>query len=142
MLSNVYVGDSSLLGYLIGALDGVGRWMGLDGVTLSAFVLGFPANEIVTPIMVMGYMSSGTLAECSNIWELKALLADNGWTIVNAVSMILFSLFHFPCATTCLTIRKETKSLKWTAASIIIPTLLGMILCHVVSKILGMIMQI
>ena len=142
VLSNVYVGDSSLLGYLIGALDGVGRWMGLDGVTLSAFVLGFPANEIVAPIMVMGYMSSGTLAECSNIWELKALLADNGWTIVNAVSMILFSLFHFPCATTCLTIRKETKSLKWTAASIIIPTLLGMILCHVVSKILGMIMQI
>lgn len=142
VLSNVYVGESSLFGYFIGALDGVGRWMGLDGVTLSAFVLGFPANEIVAPIMVMGYMSSGTLAECSNIWELKALLADNGWTIVNAVSMILFSLFHFPCATTCLTIKKETKSLKWTLASIIIPTLLGMILCHVSSKILGIIMQI
>lgn len=140
VLSNVYVGESSLFGYLIGVLDGVGRWMGLDGVTLSAFVLGFPANEIVAPIMVMGYMSGSSLADCSNILELKTLLADNGWSVVNAVSMILFSLFHFPCATTCLTIKKETKSLKWTLASIIIPTLLGMILCHVSSRILGIFM--
>lgn len=94
-----------------------------------AFVLGFPANEIVIPVMLMAYMTEGTLVDYSSLSELRALLLQNGWSWTTAVSMLLFSLMHWPCATTCLTIKKETGSLKWTLVSLITPTLMGMTLC-------------
>ena len=103
--------------------------MGLDGVILLAFLLGFPANEIVVPIMIMAYMASGSMNDISDLSVLKTLFIDNGWTWVTAICTMLFCLVHFPCATTLLTIKKETKSFKWTMLSFLIPTVLGVILC-------------
>ena len=103
--------------------------MGLDGVILLAFILGFPANEIVVPIIIMAYMATGNLLDMSNLAELKTLLVDNGWTWLTAVCTMLFSLMHWPCSTTCLTIKKETQSLKWTAISFLIPTVIGICVC-------------
>jgi len=101
----------------------------MDGVILLAFILGFPANEIVLPIMLMAYMATGTLVEMENLSLLKQLLVDNGWTWITAVSVMLFSLMHWPCSTTCLTIYKETQSMKWTAVSVLVPTFMGFAVC-------------
>ena len=103
--------------------------MGMDGYILSAFFIGFPANEIVIPITVMSYTSAGALAETQSIAQLGGILAANGWTVFTGISVLLFCLFHFPCATTCLTIKKETKSLAWTALAFILPTVIGIIVC-------------
>lgn len=129
LMANVRVHDVTVLSYLADALNPLARMMGLDGVILLAFILGMPANEIVVPIIIMAYLSRGTLTDISDYNILKQLLTENGWTWVTAVSTMLFSLFHWPCATTCMTIRKETGSLKWTLAAILIPTLLGVTAC-------------
>ena len=137
--ANLHLGGQSLLAWLTGALDPLGRLMGLDGVILAAFLLGFPANEIVLPIILMAYLQTGTLVEMSDLSSLYQLLTAHGWTWQTALSMMLFCLFHWPCATTCLTIKKETGSLKWTAAAIALPTLLGFLLCtavHFVCRLL------
>lgn len=119
----------ALLTVLTGIFDPLGRLMGLDGVILVGFLLGFPANEIVLPIILMAYLQSGVLVEMNDNMALKNLLLAQGWTWQTAVSMLVFSLFHWPCSTTVLTIRKETGSYKWTAAAILLPTLLGITLC-------------
>ena len=119
--------------HLTGLFDPLGRFMGLDGVILMAFVLGFPANEIVIPIMLMAYLQRGYLVEMTDSAALFTLLTDNGWTLKTALCMLIFCLFHWPCSTTCLTIKKETGSLKWTALAIIMPTLLGFLLCVLVN---------
>ena len=103
--------------------------MGMDGVILMAFALGWPANEIVMPIILMAYLSQGTLVDASDLTTLGELLRANGWTEMTAVCTMLFSLFHWPCSTTCLTIAKETGSAKWTALSVALPTLVGTVLC-------------
>ncbi len=134
IMANVNVGDISLLNYIAGILDPFGHLIGLDGVIILAFILGFPANEIVIPIIMMAYMSTGTITEYESLAQLKTLFVDNGWTIVTAINMLIFTLMHFPCSTTCLTIRKETKSLKWTLLSIIIPTALGILICLLLTQ--------
>ena len=131
IMANLYVGDTTLLIHCSDFLDPFAKLLGLDGVILLAFILGFPANEIVFPIMIMAYMSKGSLVEFNSLSQLKELLLNNGWTLVTAVSVMLFSLIHWPCSTTCLTIKKETGSPKWTAVSIIIPTVIGFIVCFV-----------
>ena len=103
--------------------------MGLDGVILAAFLLGFPANEIVLPIALMAYLQSGVLTEMSDPAALFSLLSANGWTRTTAFCMMIFCLFHWPCSTTILTIKKETGSIKWTAVSILLPTAAGTLLC-------------
>ncbi|MGN1102709.1 MAG: nucleoside recognition domain-containing protein, partial [Huintestinicola sp.] len=95
------------------------------------FILGFPANEIVIPIMLMTYMASGTLVEYENLDSLREILVSNGWTPVTAVCMLIFTLCHFPCSTSMLTIKKETGSLKWTAAAFVLPTVTGLVLCFI-----------
>jgi len=110
-------------------LDPFASLLGLDGVILLAFILGFPANEIVFPIIIMAYMSTGSILELGSLAELQSLLTANGWTWVTAVSTMLFFLCHWPCSTTCLTIKKETGSLKWTGLSIAIPTVIGLFVC-------------
>ena len=105
--------------------------MGLDGVILMAFILGIPANEIVIPIIIMAYMAQGSLIEFDNLSALKQLFADNGWTSVTAISTILFSLMHWPCSTTLITIKKESQSIKWTIAAFLIPTITGIIVCMI-----------
>ena len=101
---------------------------------LAAFLLGFPANEIVLPIAVMAYLSRGSLGELGELTALHGLLAANGWTGVTAVCFLLFSLFHFPCSTTCLTIRKETGSGKWTLLAAALPTAVGMGACFLAAS--------
>ena len=104
----------------------------LDGMILLAFLLGFPANEIVLPILLMGYSSAGTLVDGASLAELKTMLQANGWTGTTALCMLLFSLFHFPCGTTTLTLARESKSLKWTLVGVALPTAVGMTVCFAV----------
>lgn len=137
LLANVMIGDVSLLNYCAEFLDPFARLLGLDGVILLAFILGFPANEIVVPIMIMTYMAQGSLVEMGNLTAMKELFLANGWTWVTAVCAMLFSLMHWPCSTTLLTIKKETGSLKWTALAFCLPTVIGMLLCFLVSNIAG-----
>ena len=135
LLANVEAGSQSLLDWCTGFLDPFARLFGLDGVILMAFLLGWPANEIVIPVMLMAYLSAGTLVEYGDLAALGELLAGQGWTWLTAVCVILFSLFHWPCSTTCLTIRKETGSWKWTALAAAIPTALGFGLCFLANTL-------
>lgn len=129
LMANLSFGGMTLLARCSDFLDPFAKLLGMDGVILLAFILGFPANEIVIPIIIMTYMASGTIFEFENLGDLKRLLVDNGWTWITAVSTMLFSLMHWPCSTTCLTIKKETQSLKWTAVSFAVPTAAGIIVC-------------
>ena len=134
LCANVQVGGDSILNWCTGFLDPFARLLGLDGVILMAFLLGFPANEIVLPIVIMAYLSTGSIVEYENLTALKALLVDHGWTWLTAVCTMLFSLAHWPCSTTCLTIARETRSVKWTALSIALPTGVGMALCFLTAS--------
>ena len=133
LCQNVTFGGHTLLYGLTVLLDPLGSLMGLSGVILAAFLLGIPANEIVIPILLMVYSQSGMLVEAEGMAQAGAILAANGWTWVTAACTILFSLNHFPCATTLLTIRKETGSWFWAAVSFLLPTLVGIILCMAVN---------
>ncbi len=135
LMSNVTVADVSLLYYCTNFLDPFARLLGLDGVILMAFILGFPANEIVMPIIIMSYLSMGSMAEFDDLSQLFGLLSENGWTWITAVCTMLFSLMHFPCATTCWTIKKETQSLKWTVLAFAIPTVTGIAVCFIVANL-------
>lgn len=135
ILANVTFGDQSLLLILTGFFDPLGRLMGLDGVILVAFILGFPANEIVIPIILMTYLQTGYLVDMKDSMALRELLVSHGWTWITALCMLIFCLFHWPCSTTCLTIKKETGSWKWTAVAVALPTLLGMVLCIIIAAI-------
>ena len=138
LMANVTVDGETLLALCAGFLDPFARSIGLDGVILMAFILGFPANEIVLPIILMAYTASGTLADVGSMAELGAQLSACGWTWVTALCVILFSLCHWPCSTTLLTIYKETKSVKWTALAFLIPTAAGFALCFLTARIGGM----
>ncbi len=133
LLANVTAGEQTLLTHITAFFDPIGWFFGLDGTILLAFLLGFPANEIVLPIILMGYLSSGTLVSVENVSALSTLLSQNGWTLLTAMNMILLCLFHFPCSTTCLTIKKETGSLKLTLLAWILPTAAGLSLCAVLT---------
>ena len=130
LLQRIPMGDGTLLTQIALFLEPLGGLMGLSGPILLAFLLGLPANEIVLPILLMFYSQSGMLVEGGS--QTGAMLAANGWTWMTAVCAILFSLNHFPCATTLLTIRKETGSRKWTAISFLLPTIIGICLCAAV----------
>lgn len=131
-LANLSLDGVSLLQHCANALDPFGRILGLDGVILLAFILGFPANEIVLPLTLMGYLSMGTLVETNSLADLATVLLANGWTQTTALCFLLFSLFHWPCSTTCLTIHKETASWRWTAVAFALPTVFGVLLCSMV----------
>lgn len=133
LLANIYVGDSSLLHHFTSFLDPFGKTIGVDGVIIAAFILGFPANEIVVPIMLMCYMSSGMLTDYTSLSQLHDVLTDCGWTVQTALCVIILCLFHFPCGTTCLTIKKETGSLKWTALAFALPTATGIAICLLIN---------
>lgn len=139
LLANINVSDISLLRYITDFFDPFARLMGLDGVILTAFILGFPANEIVIPIAMMAYTASGELVPMDNLVELKDILIANGWTLNTAICTIIFSLMHWPCSTTCLTMLKETKSWKWTLIGIALPTICGILACMLITAISGLI---
>ncbi len=133
LMANISINNINLLNICAGFLDPFASLMGLDGVILIAFILGFPANEIVIPIIIMAYMSTGTIAELDSLNELKELFTANGWTQVTAICTMLFSLMHWPCSTTLITVKKETNSLKWTLLAVAIPTACGIIACMIVN---------
>ncbi len=133
LMSNIFIGDYSILSYCSNFLDPFAKLIGMDGIILMAFILGFPANEIVIPIIIMSYLCTGTLTNFESLEELHLLLISHGWTWLTAVCTMLFSLMHFPCGTTCLTIKKETGSLKWTAVAFILPTVIGILTCFFVA---------
>lgn len=140
LMANLSWGGNSILAHCAGFLDPLGRMLGLDGMILLAFIIGFPANEIVMPLVLMGYLSSGSLVPLAGLSDLAVLLTANGWTAATALSFILFSLFHWPCSTTCLTIWRETGSLRWTACAMLLPTGIGFVLCTLVHLVSGLVL--
>jgi ferrous iron transport protein B len=133
-LANLTVGEVSCLAYLANWLDPFGRLLGMDGMLLMAFILALPANEIVLPIAIMGYLAEGALLELDSLHALQELLLQQGWTWLTALNVMLFSLFHFPCGTTLLTMARETGSLKWTLLGLLIPTGVGVALCFTITQ--------
>ena len=134
LCSNVLINEKTMLEIFSLFLDPFARIFGLDGNILSGFILSFPANEIALPIMAMGY-SGGELSELGSIAETALLFSENGFDFTNAVCTLIFFLFHWPCATTLITIQKETKNIKWTILSAAVPLLLGFSLCFAINLI-------
>ena len=140
LMANIYIGDSNLLIHCADFLNPIAKLIGLDGIILMAFILGFPANEIVIPIVLMAYMQSGSLVEYESLSSVKTILEANGWTLTTALCTVVFTLFHWPCSTSLLTVKKETGSLKWTLAAFLLPTAVGITLCFLIntfSRLLG-----
>lgn len=135
LFSNITVGDGTLLSICANFLDPFANLIGLDGYILMAFILGLPANEIVMPIIIMSYLRATTMLELSNLAELKELLVANGWTILTAINVMILCLMHFPCGTTLWTIKKETKSIKWTVLAFLIPTIVGISICFITTQL-------
>lgn len=135
VFANVNIGDTSILMYIVQFFDPFGQALGMDGFILMAFVLGLPANEIVLPIMLMGYLATGSMVEMDDMSSLKNIFIDNGWTWLTALNVMLFSLLHYPCGTTLLNIYKETKSPKWTFLAFLIPTSIAIGVTFIVAQI-------
>lgn len=129
LFANVFIGDFSILQYVANFLDPLAKLMGLDGYILTAFILGLPANEIVLPIILMSYTSGGVLLDLEEISSIGSILIQNGWSILTAINVMLFTLLHFPCSTTLLTIRKETGATKWMIMAFVVPTICGILVC-------------
>jgi len=129
LMANVGINGESLLSIIANFLNPFAKLMGLDGYILTAFILGIPANEIVLPIILMCYLKGGTLVNIEDTIQIGQILIQNGWTMLTAMNVMLFTILHFPCATTLLTVKKETGSLKWTLISFAIPTICGVVLC-------------
>lgn len=134
VLCNYMIGDLSITEHAANFLQPLAHLIGLDGYILMAFILGIPANEIVLPILIMNYMSNGYITELDSLVDLHNLLIDHGWTWLTALNMMLFSLLHWPCATTLLTTLKETGSKKWTFMAFIIPTILAFTICFILTQ--------
>lgn len=139
LISNITIGDISILTYVSNFLDPFAKLIGLDGFILMAFIVGLPANEIVLPVLLMAYLSTGSLTEFSSIQELKTILVDNNWTYLTALNTMLFSLLHWPCSTTLMTIKKETGSWKWTIVSFLIPTVIAIVVCFITTGVYNLI---
>lgn len=143
LMANLGWGGVSLLARGSQLLQPLGWLMGLDGAILLGFLLGFPANEIVIPIIVMAYLASGSLQEPASSAAVYQLFTANGWTWLTAVNTMLFALFHFPCGTTLWTIYKETRSRKWTGLALLIPTVVGVVVCVAIAglaRLLGLVL--
>lgn len=132
LLANLSAGDTTLLVRAANILEPFGLLLGMDGVILLAFLLGLPANEIVLPLMLMGYLSANVLPELVDVHKMRAILVSHHWTMETAVCVSLFTLAHWPCSTTMITIFKETRSLKWTMVGVLMPTLIGVTACAVI----------
>lgn len=132
--ANVTLGNGlTVLAAVSDFLDPAARIFGIDGVILTAFILGLPANEIVLPIILMAYSCGGSLVEMGELAGMRTLLEANGWTGVTAICVILFSLMHWPCSTTLLTVKKETDSRKMMLLAAVIPTAAGLAACFLVN---------
>ncbi|WP_075981710.1 nucleoside recognition domain-containing protein [Bacillus massilinigeriensis] len=135
VLANIQMGDLSILMHLVNFFDPLAKTLGLDGFILLAFILGLPANEIVIPILLMGYLSTGALTEIEDLTQIKSIFIEHGWTWLTALNTMLFSLLHYPCGTTLFNIYKETKSIKWMFLAFIIPTVIAVGVTFTVTQI-------
>ena len=142
IFANVGIQGESLLNIIANFLEPLARIMGLDGYILTAFILGIPANEIVLPIILMCYLQGTSLINMEDTFVIGEILKQNGWTILTAINVMLFTIFHFPCATTLLTIKKETGSWKWTAISFLIPTVCGIAICMLTTLIYNLVFML
>ena len=140
IMANVGINGESLLSIIANFLNPFAKLMGLDGYILTAFILGIPANEIVLPIILMCYLKGGALINIEDTIQIGQILIQNGWNMLTAMNVMLFTILHFPCATTLLTIKKETGSWKWTAISFAIPTVCGIVLCMVTNLVYNVIL--
>lgn len=137
ILANLKIGDMGLLQMIASAIDPIGRMFGMDGVILLAFLLALPANEIVIPVMLMAYTATGSLTDYGTLDQLKAILLQNGWTTVTALCTMIFMLFHFPCSTTLMTVKKESGSVRWAILAAFLPTAIGLLLCFCIATVGG-----
>lgn len=133
VVANITINDVSILNYLVNFFNPLGIILGVDGVIILALILGFPANEIVIPIMLMSYLGTSTLIDFESFLELKNILVLNGWTLKTAICFLILLMYRFPCSTTMLTIKKETNSKFYTALAFIIPTVIGIVLCFLIN---------
>lgn len=129
IFANVMLGDLSILSHCANFFDPFARIIGIDGYIATAFILGIPANEIVMPIMIMSYLKQSTMIDIEGFQGLRELLTANGWTMLTVINTMILCIMHFPCATTLLTIKKETNSIKWPIVAFIIPTIIGISCC-------------
>ncbi len=135
LFANISIENISLLSYVANFLDPFAKLMGLDGYILTAFILGLPANEIVLPIILMSYMQKGILVNLEDNFQIGQILIQNGWTLLTAINVMLFTLLHFPCSTTLMTIKKEAGSWKWSFIAFLLPTVCGIVLCMITTGI-------
>ena len=140
LMANIGIDGQSLLSIIANFLNPFAKLMGLDGYILTAFILGIPANEIVLPIILMCYLKGGTLVNIEDTIQIGQILIQNGWTMLTAMNVMLFTILHFPCATTLLTVKKETGSWKWTTISFAIPTICGIVLCMLTNLVYNVIL--
>lgn len=138
IMANLQISDISLLTYVANFLDPFAKLMGLDGYILTAFILGFPANEIVLPIILMCYMQTGVLVDMENTQSIGKILIENGWTWLTAINTMIFTLLHFPCSTTTLSIKKESGSWKWAGIAFALPTVIGIAFCMITTFVAHM----
>ena len=138
IMANLQISDISLLTYVANFLDPFAKLMGLDGYILTAFILGFPANEIVLPIILMCYMQTGVLVDMENTQSIGKILIENGWTWLTAINTMIFTLLHFPCSTTTLSIKKESGSWKWAGIAFALPTVIGITFCMITTFVSNM----
>ena len=139
LFANVNIAGVSILNHIANFLNPFASLMGLDGYILTAFILALPANEIVLPIILMSYMAGENLVQIEDLTSISNILISNGWTILTAINVMLFSLMHFPCSTTLISIKKETGSWKWAIISFIIPTVCGIVVCMITNGIYNLI---
>ena len=135
LLGNLPAGSGNALAVCAGALDPAGRLFGMDGAILLAFLLGLPANETVLPILLMTYTAGGSLSEPGTLAGVREILLQNGWTTGTAVCVTVFTVLHWPCSTTLLTITKETGRWGWTALAALLPTGFGLALCALIAHL-------
>lgn len=135
ILGNIFVGGESVLNHMAAFFDPFAHLLGMDGFIIMAFILGLPANEIVLPILLMGYMASGSLVDVDSLGSIKDIFLEHGWTWLTALNMMLFSLLHYPCGTTLVNIYKETKSMKWAVLSAVIPLGIALVVTFAVAQL-------
>ena len=138
LFANLGINGQSLLNIIANFLEPFARLLGLDGYILTAFILGMPANEIVLPIILMCYLGNNSLVDLEDTFSIGQILIQNGWTMLTAINVMIFTCLHFPCTTTLLTIKKETGSLKWTIVSFLLPTICGIVICMCTTFIYNM----
>ena len=131
LFANITIGNLSILSYIANFLDPFARIIGMDGYILAAFILGIPANEIVLPIILMSYLATGSLVNIENTFAIGEILKQNGWTLLTGINVMIFTLLHFPCGTTLMSIKKESGSIKWTLLAFALPTICGIFICMV-----------